>query len=298
MPNLVAYSYDGVRSYRSDGSLNFQGELPSPFTFHEMLDAKRVVTPGGDDNDTAFTVTDLADGRTLFKGPRRGDISESLSKATVVFSPSPDGSMLAVGYSALAPKESVIVYDTADWHVLASFELPDESRPGIGLMQFSDDGSVLVVPLADNAIVANPRLSDKFKIFSSSLNYGYSLSPDGKLVAVLEAISADRDAIHIRRIEDGALLASHSPAWVGDDCADHIAECGVSLPILWSNDQRGLVFPDGWDTIRIWRPFSGDTADAIIHISYFAGGLAISPNGSQIAVADLHSVDLIHITAH
>jgi len=42
----------------------------------------------------------------------------------------------------------------------------------------------------------------------------------------------------------------------------------------------------------------GDTADAIIHISYFAGGLAISPNGSQIAVADLHSVDLIHITAH
>ena len=68
--------------------------------------------------------------------------------------------MLAVGYNTLAPKEPVIVYDTADWHVPASFHLPDESRPGIGPMQFSDDGSVLVIPLVYNAMVANPRLSD------------------------------------------------------------------------------------------------------------------------------------------
>jgi WD40 repeat protein len=103
------------------------------------------------------------------------------------------------------------------------------------------------------------------------------------------------NGIGIFRLSDGVQIAWHAPPYRGPNCPENREDCGLSRPILWAPTGHFLVFPDGYHTMRIWKPFTGNGEDATIQTHYFNGGIALSPDGGQLAIGNGDFVSVFHM---
>jgi len=306
---LVLWSPDGTKiltlsSY--DGGLTVQDPagrveqerqfptLPSPFSPYFASNAQEIIFSRDIKTDVAFSVVDIASGRTLFEEHTLAPHKTGLGQVALTLSP--DGTVLAAVQDNI-PGRPISLYDTKTWQKLSTIEAP-AAQDGMGRLVFSADGSRLTFASSDKFFVIDARTGQTVSTLPVRAAAFIALSPDNSMAAVEETGTDPGDyvpkAIRIFRLPDGAQIASHALFSHGPNCAENTDDCGLGSPILWAPSGQFLVFPDGYHTIQIWNPFAG-TGNAAIQTRYFEHGIALSPDGGRLAIANGDFVSLFHI---
>jgi hypothetical protein len=253
-------------------------KLPSPYCPCFLSDAREMIVSRDVKSDVAFSVVDIAAGRTVFeersletKQPNRPDL--------VALALSSDGTRLAAVHNNVSG-EPISLYDTKTWQRLSTL-----NGMGAGRVVFSTDGSKLTFSSSDTFFVIDAGTGQTVSTLPIHAAGFVALSPDNSMAAVEEMRDAMPKAIRIFRLSDGAEIATY-PAFVhGPNCLENRDDCGLASPILWDRNGRFLIFPDGHNTIRIWNPFAGNNDGTTIRVRYFAGGIALSKDG-KLAISN------------
>jgi len=269
--------------------------LPSPYSPFVVSNAQKIIFSPDAKTDVAFSVVDVASGRAVFQEHLSQPHKPGLGGTTFVLSP--DGSVLAaVQYNI--PGRPISLYDTNTWQKLSTIETA-AAQGGVGRLALSADGSKLAFASSGKFFVFDARTGRPITITTLAVRVGgFAFSPDATMVAV-EEIATDPvfvvKGLRIFRLADGTPIASHAPPYRGPDCPENREDCGLSSPILWAPSGGFLVFPDGYHTIRIWSPFAGNGEDATIQTRYSEGRIALSPDGSRLAVVNLDFVSIFRV---
>jgi WD40 repeat protein len=246
--------------------------------------------------DVAFSVVDIASGRTVFQEHSLQPNQPGPDQVALALSP--DGTVLMAVHDYI-PGRPISLYDTKTWQKLSTIEAP-AARSGVERLVFSADGSRLTFASSDKFFVIDARPGQMVSTLPIKVAAFIALSPDNSMAAVEEIGTDPGDyvpkAIRIFRLSDAAQVASHGSLSHGPNCAENIEDCGLASPILWDPTGRFLVFPDGYHTIRIWNPFAGKGEDATIQTRYFEHGIALSPDGSRLAIANGDFVSVFQIS--
>lgn len=276
--------------------------LPSPFSPYFAVTGKEIVLAREVKTDVAFSVVDIASGRTVFQEPLRQPNEPGLGEAELTLSP--DGSVLAAvhgqinGYPVL--KRPISIYDTKTWQRLSTIELP-VALSSVGRLALSVDGSKLAFRSSGKFFVVDARTGQPITITTipvQGVTFA-ALSPDSSMVAVAEAATSPSyfaaKAIRIFRLSDGDQVALRAAFSHGPDCSENRDDCGLNTPILWSPNGRFLIFPDGYHMIRLWNPFAQASEGAMIKTRYFERGIALSPAGDRLAIGNGNFVSVFRI---
>ncbi|HEY1980865.1 MAG TPA: WD40 repeat domain-containing protein [Xanthobacteraceae bacterium] len=261
--------------------------LPSPYSRYFASNAQEIFFSGNNKTDLAFSVVDIASGRTVFQ--EHALQPNKPGRDAVTFAPSPDGSVLAAAHDNI-PGHPISLYETKTWQKLSTIEAP-AAQDGMGRLVFSADGSRLAFVSSGKFFVVDARTGQSVSTIQIPARAGaFALSPDNTMVAV-ETIGSNQsglmpNGIGIFRLSDGVQIASHAPSYPGPNCPENREDCALSSPILWAPTGRCLIFPDGYHRIRIWNPFSGNGEDATIQTRYFEGAIALSPDGNRLAISN------------
>jgi WD40 repeat protein len=269
--------------------------LPSPFSPYLASNAREIIFSRDVKTDIAFSVVDIASGRTVFQ--EHSLQSSKPGPDQVALALSPDGTVLMAVHDYI-PGRPISLYDTKTWQKLSTIEAP-AARSGVERLVFSSDGSRLTFASSDKFFIIDARTGQTVSTLPIKAAAFIALSPDNSMAAVEEIGTDPGDyvpkAIRIFRLSDAAQVASHASLFHGPNCPDNREDCGLASPILWDPAGRFLVFPDGYHTIRIWNPFAGNGEDATIQTRYFEGGIALSPDGGLLAIGNGDFVSVFHI---
>ena len=269
--------------------------LPSPFSPFLASNARDIIFSRDVKTDVAFSVVDIASGRTVFQEHSLQPNQPGSDQVALALSP--DGTVLMAVHDYI-PGRPISLYDTKTWQKLSTIEAP-AARSGVERLVFSADGIRLTFASSDKFFVIDARTGQMVSTLPIKVAAFIALSPDNSMAAVEEIGTDPGDyvpkAIRIFRLSDAAQVASHGSLSHGPNCAENIEDCGLASPILWDPTGRFLVFPDGYHTIRIWNPFGGKGEDATIQTRYFEHGIALSPDGSQLAISNGDFVSVFQI---
>jgi WD40 repeat protein len=159
----------------------------------------------------------------------------------------------------------------------------------VGQLTFSGDGNRLAVA-GTNSLVVVDVSTGKLVREISGLPVAFALSPDGSMVAVEGAETGPNSTkpagMRVVRLADSVEVALHAPPFVGPDCDNVPEDCGLISPIIWEPRGRFLVFPDGYNTVRVWNPFAKASVDVTVETRWLFGGIAVSPDGTQLAIGN------------
>jgi hypothetical protein len=276
--------------------------LPSPFSPYFASNGKEIILAGEIKTGVAFSVVDIASGRTVFQEPLLQPNEPGLGEAELTLSR--DGSVLAAAHDHInghpVLKRPISLYDTRTWQKLSTIELP-VAPSEVGRLALSDDGGRLAFWSSGKYFVVDARTGQPITITALPVQGAtfIALSPDSSMAAVAEADTSPpyfaAKAIRIFRLSDGAQVASRTAFSHGPYCAESRDDCGLNSPILWTPNGRFLIFPDDYHMIRLWNPFAGAGEDATIKTRYFERGLALSPDGVGLAISNGNFVSVFRI---
>jgi WD40 repeat protein len=276
--------------------------LPSPFSPYFASNGKEIILAGEIKTGVAFSVVDIASGRTVFQAPLLQPNDPGLAEAELTLSR--DGSVLAAVHGQInghpVLEHPISLYDTRTWQKLSSIELP-VAPSGVGRLVLSADGSRLAFWSSGKFFVVDARTGQPITITALPVQGPtfIALSPDSSMAAVAEADASPpyfaAKAIRIFRLSDGTQVASRAGFSHGPDCSENQDDCGLNTPILWAPNGRFLIFPDAYHMIRLWNPFAEVGEDATIKIRYFERGMALSPNGDRLAISNGNFVSVFRI---
>jgi WD40 repeat protein len=315
---FISWSPDGTkiltlsRSYSSRlmvqdpaGHVEQQREfpgLPSLFSPYFASNGKQIILAGEIKTGVAFSVVDIASGRTVFQEPLLQPNEPGLDKAELTLSR--DGSVLAAVHGQMnghpVLKRPISFYDTRTWQKLSTIELP-VAPSEVGRFVLSADGGRLAFQSAGKFFVVDARTGQPITIIALPVQSAtfIALSPDSSMAAVAEADTSPpyfgAKAIRIFRLTDGTQVASREAFSHGPDCSENQDDCGLNTPILWASNGRFLIFPDGYYMIRLWNPFANAGEGATIKTRYFERGIALSPDGDRLAISNGDFVSVFHI---
>ena len=308
LPSFLRWSPDGssltsITGYGGwltvwdlSGRISKETPLPIPYTYHFVLDPRRIVMIGNSNTNVAFSVIEVPSGNIIFSetvppGSNSGD-----PHATLHFALSPDGPTLAVAYGWTLPGQPIALYDTRDWHKRATIDAVIDGRSGTGLFGFSRDGKLLAFSIGNGGLNIFDTAANKIlRTFPGAPNH-FAFSPDASMVALQLLGDGSNPSmsrsleINIFRLADGVLLASHAPPPVAADCSGaepaDATDCGVGGDILWDPRGHFLTFQEGGRIVRLWNPFASASPDAVIKLRGRDGGFALSPSGDLLAVGN------------
>lgn len=276
--------------------------LPSPFSPYFASNAKDIILAGQIKTGVAFSVIDIASGRTVFQEPLLQPNEAGLGEAQLTLSP--DGSVLAAAHGQIfghpVLRHPISLYDTKTWQKLSTIELPINPSD-VGRLALSTDGSRLAFWSSGKFFVVDARTGQPVTVTALPVHGAtfIALSPDNSMAAVAEGQTSPpyfaAKAIRIFRLSDGSQIASRAAFSHGPDCSENRDDCGLNTPIMWDPSGRFLIFPDGYHTIRIWNPFAAKGEDATIETRYFEHGMALSQDGSQLAIGNGDYISVFHI---
>jgi WD40 repeat protein len=303
---LTLSSYGGaVMVHDPAGHVEQQRELPglpSPFSPYFVSNGKQMIVAGETKTGVAFSVVDIASGRTVFQAPLLQPNDPGLDKAELTLSR--DGSVLATVHGQInghpVLKRPISLYDTRTWQKLSTIELPADPSE-VGRLALSADGSRLAFWSSGKFFVVDARTGQPITITALPIQGAtfIALSPDSSMAAVAEADTSPSysaaKAIRIFRLSDGTQVASRAAFSHGPDCSENQEDCGLNTPILWAPNGRFLIFPDGYHMIRFWKPFAEVGEDATIKIRFFEQGIALSPDGDRLAISNGNFVSVFRI---
>jgi WD40 repeat protein len=265
------------------------------------------VPPQDSNDDASICIWDVATGKIVktLAGPEPGE-AYSRNRGNH-FMVSPDGSILAIatrgGKGSPNFRANAIIYDTRNWQIL-QFAKIDE---GVFSLSFFNHGRLIVIGSNLGQItVLSAITAVKLHEYNTFDEIGFgdlfigavAGSPDGELLfagagqASSDVSSAGDTAAGIRmnsvgtartiRVQDGKTMASLGEA---------------TSPIrqaAWDPVGRYVAFIDNSRGLFLWRPeVSGSYKKIILPSATFS--LAISPNGSRIAVTTDGGVRLFSV---
>jgi len=320
---LAAYSEYGnlITVWSADGRILQELHRPgmpdgsvAPLAF--VHNNREIVTPSGNYcarmpcsphegiySGIAFSVFDIASGRIVHEliGPRPGEKYPYPFDTATVLAPSPSQPLLAV-VTGTSHESPVMLYSTLTWDkldVLPQALGPLPFAPGPQSVAFSADGKLLAFGMIDGILVVYDVASRKIIRRIEASHYPepsgswVTFSPEGRMIAVDAsgfpgAIRlpngqltnlVPRDRVRVFRTADGARVAAY-----GGRPAD-------SSSGQWCPDGRFIAVVADF-TLYIWNPSAPDSPARILPLRRGAFGLAFSPDGHMLAVANGPSVTL------
>ncbi len=276
--------------------------LPSPFSPYFASNGKQIILAREIETGVAFSVVDIASGRTVFQEPLLQPDEPGVAKAKLTLSR--DGSVLAAVHDQIfghpVLKRPIALYDTRTWQKLSTIE-PPVAPSGVGRLALSADGSRLAFWSSGKFFVVDARTGQPITITALPVHPTFiAVSPDSSMAAVAEGDTSPpyfaAKAIRIFRLTDGTQVASRAAFSHGPDCSENQYDCGLNTPILWAPNGRFLIFPDGYHMIRLWNPFAeAGEEDATIETRYFERGIVLSPAGDRLAISNGNFVSVFRI---
>jgi WD40 repeat protein len=198
-----------------------------------------------------------------------GDSKQTPDPQAITFSP--DGKNLAVAHG---DNSHVDIFEVGSWKMLRSIEAFPETPPpmhvlSLGAIAFNSNGSMIAV--ASRSGGAHRKYTD-----------GTS-APIGKGDLVEEF---PRDPLRVFRVDDGSLVASTGgfPGGLADE-----------YKLAWSPTGQFIAFLDTDRNLRLWNPKYPSPPAIVLKLEHSAGGIAFSPDGSQLAVSFADGVKIFDV---
>ncbi|MBV8911588.1 MAG: WD40 repeat domain-containing protein [Acetobacteraceae bacterium] len=265
-----------VRDIRS--GLYQERKIAQLYIQHAIASGQLVIAPEEFGSRSAFNVFSAKTGTILHEEPDPAPGKPPLPGAAVRLAMTADGSMLAVGYDGPRAGLPVFVLSTRDWRVVSALNPESDPPPlGVQVIAFSEDGKLLAVGGTRELLVCNVATGvvvNRIPIWANAVAF----SPDNRTLAVAEAPLSSgmwHQVVHLIRLPDGAEMVSRQMG------------SGSSASMLWDPRGRFIVFASWGDTtVRLWNPSASPVQDVTIHLRRVERGMALSPDGSRLALAN------------
>src|ERR1700733_1110562 len=127
--------------------------LPSPFSPFFASNAREIIFSRDIKTDVAFSVVDIASGRTVFQEHSLQPNQPGPDQVALALSP--DGTVLMAVHDYI-PGRPISLYDTKTWQKLSTIEAP-AARSGVERLVFSADGIRLTFASSDKFFVIDAR---------------------------------------------------------------------------------------------------------------------------------------------
>jgi WD40 repeat protein len=253
--------------------------------------------PAGAPDGIALNVWDIGSGRIVsaIAGPEPGK-SKFFNRAKF-FINTPDQHFLIVGTSPAGPHldfdKNIAVYDTSNWQIESSAKI----NSGIFSLNTFSAGQKITVGSSSNAIYIFDNMSslsskeyssDKPSEYGDYIVQAVAGSPDGNTILGSVGMLLFKEG-DIRAAGPTAWQSSIDPVWaLRTSDGTRVASLKMAKPpirqAVWDPKGRFVAFLDGNRGLFLWRPTESPARFKKIELPSQSMSLAISPDGTHLAV--------------